>query len=89
MSKYQPVGITLYMFDLELEVPVLLNSRACTTPDKTSGYAFTNKLPKTVEVDSANLELASCLLANNNVAGVGVDQGTLCLIAHLFEQSLI
>jgi fatty acid synthase subunit alpha len=59
----------------ELEAPVLLNSKARASPDKTGSYAFTNKLPKTVEVDSANLELTSRLLANSDVAGVGVDQG--------------
>jgi fatty acid synthase subunit alpha len=58
----------------ELEVPVLLNSRARASPDKTGSYAF-NKPPKTVEVDTANLELASRLLADGNAAGVGVDQG--------------
>jgi len=30
----------------ELEVPVLLNSKACASPDKTGGYAFTNRLPR-------------------------------------------
>jgi len=74
-------------YTAELEAPVLLNSRARATPDKTGSYAFTNKLPKTVEVDSANLELASRLLASDDVAGVGVDQGLLCFVARLSRVS--
>ena len=69
----------------ELEVPVLLNSKARASPDKTGSYAFTNKLPKTVEVDSANLELTSRLLASSDVAGVGVDQGLFLPLSALLS----
>ena len=68
----------------ELEVPVLLNSKA-----RVSGQDRQLRLhgqtTETVEVDSANLELTSRLLANCDVAGVGVDQGLFLPLSALLS----
>lgn len=58
----------------DLEVPVLLNSLARTSIDKTGHYSFAKKQPTSISVDSSNLAIASQALAGGNVAGVGVDQ---------------
>lgn len=69
----------------ELEVPVLLNSRARASADKHGSYSFTSKLPTSVPTDDANATVTAQLLAGTNTAGVGVDQGALLPPRHTFE----
>jgi hypothetical protein len=59
----------------DLEVPVLLNSLARTTPDKTGSYSFTKNLPTSSVPDVSNFATASQALSKASVSGVGVDQG--------------
>ncbi len=61
-------------YPMELEVPVLLNSAARASLDKTGSYSF-SKLPSSVPVDTTNAQLAAEALKNANTVGVGVDQG--------------
>jgi len=68
-------------YSTELEVPVLLNSAACTSLDKTSSYSF-SKLPSSVTADTTNAQLAAQALKSANTVRVGVDQGKN-LFAHL------
>jgi hypothetical protein len=64
-------------YSAELEVPVLLNSRARATFDaKTGKYGFTSKLDTKPKHDLANAKAVSDILSiEASVSGVGVDQG--------------
>jgi len=61
-------------YSAELEVPVLLNSLARATLDKTGNYSFPSKLPTSPSADLANLAIATQALTENSTAGIGVDQ---------------
>jgi len=60
----------------ELETPVLLNSLARATLDKTGNYSFPSKLPTSLPTDLANVAIVTQALAENSTAGIGVDQGS-------------
>jgi fatty acid synthase subunit alpha, fungi type len=63
-------------YSSELEIPVLLNSRARASLDqKTGNYMFTSKQSTKPELDTANAKAVSQILAGDaSVSGVGVDQ---------------
>lgn len=60
----------------DLEIPVLMNSLARASLDKTGNYSFSSKLPTGVVVDGANAQTVSDIVpVTGSAAGVGVDQG--------------
>lgn len=72
-------------YSKDLEGPVLLNSLARASYNaKTGSYEFTAKLATKPALDIANVSALSEVMAKENVAGVGVDQGSsyLCPLKH-------
>lgn len=63
-------------YTIELETPVLLNSLARASPDKTGSYSFKEKQPTEVKPNIANIKaVEETLKVSGSAVGVGVDQG--------------
>lgn len=72
-------------YTTELETPVLLNSLARASPDKSGSYTFKENQATEVKPNLANVEaIEETLRLSGPTAGVGVDQGTFSAISYEF-----
>jgi fatty acid synthase subunit alpha len=68
-------------YTTELETPVLLNSLARASPDKTGSYTFKENQPTEVKPNLANVKaIEETLEVSGSTAGIGVDQGMFSVI---------
>jgi fatty acid synthase subunit alpha len=69
-------------YSIELETPVLLNSLARASPDKTGSYTFKENQPTEMKQNLANVKaIEETLKVSRSTAGVGVDQGAFSALS--------